>query len=279
MRASPSRLPPRPSPKAAFTMAEMLVVMAIITILAASLAVVVPRLRAAAMADRAAADIQAISYALGLYENDNRGYPTAPFWRLTNPGAATSSWTYACTKLLADDVLYQALTNPDYNGTNQGWSGASTEWKFIREGNINLHSFSLPHQGSFNNRYQILDPWGVPYYYIAHPDYIVGVRIGDENDSTSDQGSDAYGNTCPQPNCYGTTETPDDFRSPSDHDNPPNEYRGPPPKQEEFYNPTTFQIHSKGPDQATDIDDGDEDHIDACDRGTDGDDIHNFGTN
>ncbi|MFC1805749.1 prepilin-type N-terminal cleavage/methylation domain-containing protein [Planctomycetota bacterium] len=228
---------------AAFTMAEMLVVMAIITILAGSLAIVIPKLRTYAMAKRAGSDIQIMSMALESYKEDIGRYPTAPYGS-----------SYAC------DVLYEALTNPKAGGNNRGWGGAHSGWGFIRSNNIRTHG----------NYKQILDPWGTTYWYIAHPDYLRGVHIYDPTETDRN------------PNCFGATGRPDDYRSGTNHNQPPDgsgnplNYYGPPPSMDEFFNPETFQIHSKGPDQLTDVDDGDETEIDACDRGTDLDDVNNY---
>ena len=256
----------RPRPPAAFTMAEMLVVMAIITILAASLAVVLPKLRTMAMTSRAEADIRNMSVALDQYHTDIGHYPTAP------------------RNLYMDNILRLALTNPKAGSPGtatqgyMGWGGANTEWPFIRKNNIG--KYGVTHSNDCNNngiwqfccgKHQILDPWGVPYYYIAHSDYLRGVRH--------------YEDPANQPIIYGATERPNDYRGdpgdtpiPADPDRtqPRKNYYGPPPRAEEFYNPQTYQIHSKGPDQATDIDDGDETNIDPCDRGTDGDDVNNY---
>jgi len=222
-----------------FTMAEMLVVMAIITILAASLAVVLPRIRTRSMIKGAKADIQMIANALEQYRQDIGTYPVAPF-----RGSGGHK---------ADRVLYQALTNRNAGGYNRGWGGAHDRWDFIRE--------------ESRTGKQILDPWGTPYYYIAHPDYLRGVRIDDPTDSTPADTA----------NYFGTTPAPDDFRSASEHEFPPRTYYGPPPRRDAFYNANTFQLHSKGPDQKTDVEDDQPDVIDACDRGTDTDDINNFG--
>ena len=273
---APARpLPPACRRRSAFTIAEMLVVMAIITVLAASLAVVLPRLRTSAMRRRAGADIQMIGFALEQYHDDMGHYPTAPY-RLQN-----SSGSWYQTNAHADGVLFQALTNRHAGQDNVGWGGAKRDWDFIRSNNLaeyasNHDTGQWPHPNATGPRvcrgsHQILDPWGTPYYYIAHPDYLRGVHITDPTETNR------------VPNCYGATERPDDYRSAANHNDPPDgsgnalNYYGPPPKMNEFYNPTTFQIHSKGPDQRTDIDDGDETNIDACDRGTDGDDINNYG--
>ena len=232
---------------AAFTMAEMLVVMAIITILAASLAVVIPQLRKRAMTQRAKSDILGIANALALYHDDFRAYPSARYDASSDPHA--------------DKVLYKALTDRNYNGPNVGWASANDQWPFITD--------------AARDAERVLDPWGLPYFYIAHTDYLYGVRVSDGVEDMT-----PYGTT--KPNIFGTTPRIDDYRSDSNHEEPPNgtgsslDYYGPPPKMDEFFNPDTIQVHTKGADQRTDVDDGDEDHIDACDRGTDDDDVNNY---
>ncbi|MFW6163958.1 MAG: type II secretion system protein [Planctomycetota bacterium] len=237
----------RRRPSAAFTMAEMLVVMAIITILAASLAIVIPKLRTRAMVQRAGADIHGIGHALEMYHDDFRAYPAAPFNDADDPHA--------------DRVLYKALTDPNYNGHNVGWAGANDEWGFLTDASRDAE--------------RVLDPWGLPYFYIAHHDYLYGVRIEDGVEDMAPYADD-------QPNVFGATPRADDYRSDSNHEEPPDgssgslNYYGPPPKMGEFFNPQTVQLHSKGPNQQTDVDDNDDAHIDACDRGTDDDDINNY---
>jgi len=220
-----------------FTMAEMLVVMAIITILAASLAVVIPKLRTQAMVKRAKADILGISHALELYQQDFSGtFPSAIFNNSSDPHA--------------DEVLYKALTDRNYNGDNVGWASANDEWGFITNASRAAK--------------RLLDPWGLPYFYIAHTDYIHGVRIEDGVESMAPFGAN-------EPNVFGATPKPGDHSGPQ-HEDPPS----PPPPASEFYNPRSYQIHSKGPDQLTDVDDNEEEYIDALDRGTDDDDINNY---
>lgn len=250
---------------AAFTIAELLVVMAIITVLAASLAVVLPRLRTRSMVGRADADIQGMAQALAQYHTDIGYYPVAPF-----PAGST-------TGPFADDVLRQALTNRHAGGTNRGWGAANAEWGFIHEESVRRYGSDGDHntecrtEGRWvhcDGKHQFTDPWGGPYYYIAHPDYVYGVRVYDPGDETFELSPTVA-------NYFGTTPKPDDYQG-TYHEDCPDAYRGPPPEPQAFFNPTTFQIHSKGPDQLTDLEDGAPEYIDACDRGTDPDDINNW---
>jgi len=259
MRPLTQRHSPRPASRAhgrrgGFTMAEMLVVMAIITILAASLAVILPKVRSRAMSKAAQADIHLMEMALEELHKDRGRYPSAPY------GGDASD-----TTKMADYVLFKTLTDPDYSPSDpsgtvagDGWGGARNDWEFIR--------------GDSAAQNHILDPWGVPFYYIPHTDYLAGVRINDSTEDTAALPSNVA-------MYYGTTPRPDDYKGPSSPDNllPPTSYYGPPPKIEEFYNATTFQIHSKGPDQSTDTADAEPGKIDPCDRGTDPDDVNNFG--
>jgi prepilin-type N-terminal cleavage/methylation domain-containing protein len=259
-----------PAPRAAFTMAEMLVVMAIITILAASLAVVLPGMRTRAMSARAGADIAALGTALDSYKDDIGYYPVAPY------RVKDSSGTWVNSNALVDAVLFDALTNRDEGGENRGWAGASSEWSFIHgtveecdeTGCDKPNADNIKHYSDNGVKHQLLDPWGLPYYYIAHPDYLRGVQIYDPSNPADSK-----------PVVYGSTETPNDFWTKDGDDRlvPDQDYYGPPPKREEFFNANSFQIHSKGPDQATDARDGYPNQVDACDRGCDPDDINNFG--
>jgi type II secretory pathway pseudopilin PulG len=237
-------------------MAEMLVVMAIITILAAALAIVLPRIRTRAMREAAGADIHLITMALEEHFEDRGYYPRAPY--KGNPDKTVEK---------ADYILFMTLTNPDYSPsdcddpnnpggavTGDGWGRARDDWEFIR--------------GDSAEEEALLDPWGVPYYYIAHYDYLQGVRVDDPTEDASSLPSNVA-------MYYGATPRPDDY-APS-KTVPPTDYFGPPPKLEEFYNARSFQLHSKGPDQLTDIADGDIEHVDPCDRGTDPDDVNNYG--
>jgi type II secretory pathway pseudopilin PulG len=232
--------------------------MAIIAILAAALGIVLAKLRTRAMVQRARSDIQAMSNALEMYMKDIGTYPTAPW---TN--------TYTPVTGFADMVLYTALTDKDAgavrdadgnptSNANRGWGDATDGWDFISDASRTSKHF--------------LDPWGTPYYYLSHGDYLRGVAI---RDPTEDPGS-ASGKDWPR--VYGTTPAIDDYRTVSNERLPKAEYFGPAPDPSVFFNPYTFQLHSKGPDQKTDQDDNPSDltHIDPCDRGTDKDDINNW---
>lgn len=244
----------RPHRPGGFTMAEMLVVMAIITVLAASLAIVVPKIRPRAMRAAAGADIHLMSMELEELRKDMGRYPSKPY----NPADPENPKT----EEYADYDLYKSFTDPNYPSEGTGWGGARNDWKF-------LHGDSVEKQ-------QVLDPWGVPYYYVAHTDYLMGVRINDETDDTPKTISGKK-----VPNYYGATPEPNDFRGaptdPNERRFPPLGYFGPPPDINVFYNATTFQIHSKGPDQKTDYYDDNPNVVDACDRGCDPDDINNYG--
>ena len=245
----PHRRPRRPR---GFTMAELLDNLIIITILAGSLAVVIPIMRSKAMEKRAKADILAIATALTRYHKDTGGYPVAAHKTDLNA--------------MGGDVLYDSLCNPHAGGANRGWGSATTEASFIHQGTTsNVTTYT--HGGG--TKRQIQDPWGLPYYYIAHPDYLRGVRYY-ENGSTS---TIVYGTTPAKDDFWGD---PADSGGADDHLVPRKNYFGPPPRRAAFYNADSFQIHSKGRDQATDIDDDEPGVIDACDRGTDTNDIHNW---
>ena len=242
-----------PRTRSGFTMAEMLVVMAIITILAASFVIIVPKLRTRAMVAAAGSDIQQLSMVLEQVNEDMGRYPSEPY-NPTDPDNPRP-------EDYIDHVLYKTLTDPNWPRTGQGWGGARTDWKFIRGETVEQEHF--------------LDPWGVPYYYIPWTDYLIGVRVDDSTDTTPLKTSTGV----PLPNCFGATPEDNDFRGSSDEERrfPPAGYFGPPPRRDVFFNATTFQIHSKGPDQKTDAHDDKPEVVDACDRGTDPDDINNYG--
>jgi len=263
-----------------FSMTEMLIVMAIMTILAGSLVVLVPGLRTRAMRAQAGADIHLISIAITQFREDIGSYPSRPY----SPATPTSPGEHD----YMDRYLFECLTNRNFDFTNPatakpnaGWGSSKDNWEFLR--------------GDSKALKQILDPWGVPYYYIPYTSYLLGVRVKDSIDSTPLVDTTGVA----LPNCYGTTPVWNDFR------NDPDDIKPPPPGQPtdpdryrpryaysspqqllgNFYNSTTFQIHSKGPDQRTDYysDESSGDPataraiIDACDRGQDPDDINNYG--
>ena len=254
------RRPHRRPLHAGFTLIELLVVMAILTVLAASLVVIIPKLRTGAMVKRARADIEGITTALTMYHEDTGHYPVAPY-RTVDP---------AFEPVPADNVLYDALVDRNAGGNNRGWGAANGSWDFLSTKNVKAYDYVPPGAAEGATGipcHQILDPWGVPYYYIPAANYLVGVSIGDADDHTWKTGRDI-------PNCFGTTAAPNDYRK-SDGDDHQLPERDPAPPLSAFYNSTTFQLHSKGPDQLTDIDDNNP-SIDACDRGTDADDINNW---
>lgn len=258
-------LSPSPPPNCSgFSMAEMLIVMGIMTVLAAALIVLVPKLRTTAMCKQAAADIQQLSIALTEYKNDKGVYPDRPY---TFPSGVAPNPVVQTD--CVDYVLYKSLTDPDYPAPGKGWAMARTDWQFLR--------------GDSATKRQFLDPWGVPYYYIPYTSYLIGVRVYDPTDGTPATDTTKTPATA-LPNCFGTTPAWDDSLDPNDEMK--SRYPSPAILQQNFYNSTTFQIHSKGPDQRTDYysdapailaDPKKRAFIDACDRGQDPDDITNFG--
>ncbi len=249
-----------------FSMAEMLIVMGIMTVLAAALIVLVPKLRTSAMCKAAAADIQQLSMALTDFRNDVGIYPDRPY-TFTAGVAPDPVVKTDCI----DYVLFKCLTDPDYDpiartaGAKKGWAVARTNWDFIH--------------GDALTRQQFLDPWGLPYYYIPYTSYLVGVRVYDSSDGTPAVDT-TKSPPLALPNCYGATPEWDDFRDSTDMGH---RYPSGTAVQNKCYDPTTFQIHSKGPDQKTDYysdltqNPANQALIDACDRGCDPDDINNYG--
>lgn len=222
-----------------FSLLELLMVMAIVGVLVSLVAIAAAVVKKHSTRAAAKAHIQLIAMALGQYHTGLGAYPSAAFDAGGQPTGA-----------LADHVLHEALTHRNAGGENRGWAGASADWAFLAR-----HVGTYSHGGA--QRRQILDPWGRPYYYIAHTDYRVGVRVHDPDDDTPPG----------QPNLFGATPTPDDF-DPADRRRPPPAYYGPPPGSGDFFCPDSFQLISKGPDGLTDTD--------ACDRGTAPDDVASF---
>jgi hypothetical protein len=221
--------------------------------------VLVPKLRTEAMIKAAGSDIQHLSMALFEYREDRGAFPAKPYTP-ANPDTPTQG-DYM------DYVLFKSLTDPDYPAAGQGWGQARSDSEFIR--------------GDSKARNQFVDPWGTPYYYIPASCYLLGVRINDPTDSTPEQDA-STGKALP--NYYGTTPVWDDFKTgDAQHKYPKETLYGPPALLNAFFNPTTFQIHSKGPDQKTDyysdrtFSAAEQAIIDACDRGQDPDDQNNFG--
>ncbi len=272
MKTRNPRFEIRKRARAGFSMTEMLIVMAIMTVLAASLIVLVPGLRGTAMRSAAQADIQHLTTRIFEYKEDKGYFPT----RIYNP----ANYDAPGNDDYMDYVLYKSLTDPNYDvsgvGAGKGWGRARDDWEFIR--------------GDARTRNQFVDPWGTVYYYIPNDCYLLGVRIKDPTDSTPLVDSVTLKAL---PNYYGTTAAIDDYKSgDAEHKYPYEGYYGPPAQLSAFYNSTTFQIHSKGSDQRTDFySDADYDSapplggptgpgraiIDACDRGQDPDDLNNFG--
>ena len=91
----------RKSPHSAFTVIELLVVLAIITILIGLLFPVVERVRHRGYISACAANLHSIGQAMAMYANQNRGnYPRAVY----DPAlAATTGWTAGTDNALPDD--------------------------------------------------------------------------------------------------------------------------------------------------------------------------------
>jgi len=219
-----------------------------------------PKLRTRAMINAAKSDIELIANALTMYHEDLGAYPEAPY----------SSFQTSYEPNPIDGVLYRALVDRNAGGNSRGWGGAKPSgWDFIRSGNVREYHYPVEPPGPISK--QILDPWGTPYYYIPHTNYLTGVLVYDPGDST-------YDNPGNFAQAYGTMATDAPYRTdyPDFDSSETPAGPSPVPALSNFYNTTTFQIHSKGPDRLTDAEDGHSSTINACDRGLDSDDINNW---
>ncbi len=233
-------------------MTEMLVVMAIMTVLAASLIVLVPGLRTAAMVKGAQADIQRLSTTILEFKEDRGYFPFRQFTPVDPAKPVDNDYM--------DYVLYKSLTDPNYDpagsGTGKGWGFARDDLDFIRPDS--------------KMRNQFVDPWGLPYYYIPNNLYLLGVRIS--KDPNNDPRNVSWHELV---NCYGNTPEANDYRG---FTSLTEEQQADVRKR--CFNATTFQIFSCGPDMTSDRYDRNPstpDQADPFDRGCDPDDINNYG--
>jgi len=139
----------------AFTLMELLVVMAIIAILAG---IVLGALRFASIKSRrsmAEAELQAIASALQLYKDEMQYFPACHnFIDGTNTTVAFATSNSAC--------LFRAISG-NGAGTNTtvdtGTRPYFNKWREAKQGNIGKDTSSPAH-------YFIRDPWENPYNYI-----------------------------------------------------------------------------------------------------------------
>jgi len=267
----------------AFTMVEMLTVMAIIAFLASTLIIMVPLLRERAMKRSTEATFRRIQLALDRYKQDCGMYP----WWIRAP---ISNGAMLAAVLTYKYPVYDGATDVPYGG----WLGASSEWFYPND--LRVIGRSVP------PTHELIDAWMKPIEYIPATRYgslrnillvyqIIGgtsyatrgVWIdGDDNGANTASGDGIrYGTLYYPP---GSMETSGSGSVVTDFMNiwevgTTGSYRTMPavaPKAEWFYNTTTYQLWSRGSDGGTDTEDGTSASVGAFDAGLDTDDINNF---
>jgi prepilin-type N-terminal cleavage/methylation domain-containing protein len=157
----PSRIRPRLSAKASFTLIELLAVMAVIVILAAIILSLASYLQSKGAQSRAQSEIQALESACESYKTDNGVYPIATgttdvmLARSMGDPASANATIYQNSSLF----LYAALTG-DTNST-----GVATV-SYFPITPIMLSRTNMGMAISASNTVQFLmDPWGNSYGY------------------------------------------------------------------------------------------------------------------
>ena len=226
-------LRPRSKATSGVSAVEIVLLFMVLVALVAVVATILPMHRTGPGLRPAGAQMITLTLALVQYHQDMGSYPTAPF-----VAGEPSPGSYA------DNVLFEALTSPDAGGKGKGWGGARDDWAGLRARAYRVGSATC---------HQFVDPWGSPYYYIASPDYARGVRIYDEADAMPPGA----------PNLFGAILGAD--ASDTGREQAWQRHFGGTPPSSAFYNPTDFQIHSKGPDRKT-----------GWNPGLDPDDVNNY---
>jgi len=166
----------------AFTLIEMLTVMAVIAVLASLVIAISGLAQRNAAVKRAEGEIAAMSAALENYKNDNADYPTTNKTELLDPrmdgnpvtGETREKYQDACL------VLYSALSGdyePDKHPDYKPEDGKKTYYEFKRD-NLNFKKEADAKIRAVNF---IMDPWGNCYGYStargqAEREYLKNVR-------------------------------------------------------------------------------------------------------
>ena len=140
----------------AFTLIELLTVMAVIAILAGMILGTAGYVQKKAARDRARTEIAAMEVALESYRVDNGWYPANPLKKApSTPNRPTSGGA---------DILYQALTG---DGTNKLMDGGVASLGNKQYGKNGV-AYWEPKDNQLNaERNQICDPFGRPYNYVS----------------------------------------------------------------------------------------------------------------
>jgi len=142
------------SPRASFTLIELLTVMAIIAILAALILYAGSGVMTKAMRSRAASEVQAMSTALESYKTDNGIYPAASNL-LTNTYKANDGSQSGGLYQLSSQILYTNLSGQAYyTATPVAGVKSYMSFKANQVGNPTV-----------SGQTYIKDPWGYSYGY------------------------------------------------------------------------------------------------------------------
>lgn len=212
----------------AFTLLELLVVVVIISLLATLAVGVYTQEVTRAKIAKARAEIRALEVALNRYQIDTGQFP--PSGTGTDVAPAVPNPVIPFEGIGYAQMCLQASLSGDVaNPLSATWVGPYLDWDENRLGSLaGIPITSTPAPVLARPEVQFLDPWQSPYYYIASRDY-----------------SAVNGGTIVPPgHPY---------------------YVG--PADPRYYNPTTFQIVSNGPNRTT---------LPLQLRGTEIDDITNW---
>ncbi len=226
--------------KKAFTLLELLVVVLILGLLSTIAVGVYTRQVERAKVATARATISAIELAVARYQIDTGEYPPSGSGALphSTPG------TYQGNGYM-QVALMSSLSGSSSVPLSPRWQGPYLSVKNDILGDLNGFRVDDPNRPTaiVPGTLQILDPWQQPYRYVRSMSLANGTN--DPDNYTQNNG----------------TRLPDG----SDPQRPAHPFA----QLETYYNASTFQISSKGPDGAT--------LTSAGDHGTDMNDVTNFG--
>lgn len=157
MPRCPRDVSPRSSTRA-FTLIELLTVIAVIGILVAILIPVTGRVRASAKQSRCMANLRTISQAFGLYAADNQGYYPAVTLNAAASGQGrrnkTSHWEWELIPYVGVNLRTVATTAAD----------TLPVFAICPDGQTGMNG-KLVHRPGFVNTSGASDPWGYAYLY------------------------------------------------------------------------------------------------------------------